>query len=59
ELYDLGLDDLIDDAAVWLIEWPEIAGAVLPPWTHRVALRFADPGRDVELSHRTDRTLKN
>ncbi len=39
---DLGLDDMLAEAAVVLIEWPEKLGAALPPVDHRIALAYAD-----------------
>lgn len=54
ELYDLGVTDLLDEHALWLIEWPAVADRVLPPWTHRISLSIAGAGRDVELALRTN-----
>jgi tRNA threonylcarbamoyladenosine biosynthesis protein TsaE len=43
ELEFLGLDDA--QARLWLVEWPERAGATLPPPVLRVSLSVEDSGR--------------
>ncbi|MEM7376818.1 MAG: tRNA (adenosine(37)-N6)-threonylcarbamoyltransferase complex ATPase subunit type 1 TsaE [Pseudomonadota bacterium] len=59
ELYDLGIDDLAAEPAVWLIEWPALAAGVLPVWTHRVALSVSGTGRDVDLARRPTAPLRS
>lgn len=47
ELEFLGLDGA--DAALWLIEWPERGGALLPPADVRIGLSLEGVGRNLEL----------
>lgn len=50
---DLGFDEMLTDSqAVVLVEWPERLGSHAPPFTHRIALSYADEGarRRIELS---------
>ncbi len=47
ELEFLGLDGT--DAALWLIEWPERGGALLPSADMRIALSLEGEGRNLEL----------
>jgi len=42
---DLGLDDMLAEAAIVLIEWPEKLGVALPPVQHRIALAYTDDAR--------------
>jgi tRNA threonylcarbamoyladenosine biosynthesis protein TsaE len=49
ELEFLGLDDLRDDARLWLVEWPERGGAGLPPPDLEIRLAVAGAGRTAEL----------
>ncbi|HXY70882.1 MAG TPA: tRNA (adenosine(37)-N6)-threonylcarbamoyltransferase complex ATPase subunit type 1 TsaE [Gemmatimonadales bacterium] len=39
---DLGLDDMLAEPSVVLIEWPEKLGDALPPVTHRITLAYDD-----------------
>lgn len=52
ELEFLGLD--AGEGALWLVEWPERGGAVLPPADLDVQLAVAAEGRSVQLHPRTD-----
>jgi tRNA threonylcarbamoyladenosine biosynthesis protein TsaE len=47
ELDFLGLDEAV--ATLWLVEWPERGGDVLPPADLVVALALHDEGRQVQL----------
>jgi tRNA threonylcarbamoyl adenosine modification protein YjeE len=48
ELDELGWDELLDSGAA-LVEWPERAGARLPPGTLHVRLELADGSRRARL----------
>ena len=50
ELDELGWDDALADGAA-LVEWPERAGARLPPDTRHVRLTLANGARQAEISH--------
>lgn len=50
EWRDAGFDELFDEQAIILIEWPEQAGTRLPPPDLDIHLRYADPGRHATLS---------
>jgi tRNA threonylcarbamoyladenosine biosynthesis protein TsaE len=50
EWLDAGFRDLLRADAVVLIEWPERAGSLLPPPDLRIALSYAEPGRDALLT---------
>lgn len=50
ELESLGLRDYPPERCWWLIEWPERAGARLPPPELRIALAHEGPGRRAALS---------
>ncbi|HTT67929.1 MAG TPA: tRNA (adenosine(37)-N6)-threonylcarbamoyltransferase complex ATPase subunit type 1 TsaE [Gemmatimonadales bacterium] len=39
---DLGLDDMLAEPSVVLIEWPERLGEALPPVDHRITLAYTD-----------------
>ena len=39
---DLGLDDMLAEPSVVLIEWPERLAEALPPVTHRISLAYTD-----------------
>ncbi len=49
ELEFLGLDALAEQAALWLVEWPERGGKALPQADLRVDLAVAGDGRAVLL----------
>ena len=50
ELDFLGLEDLLAEAGVCLIEWPERAGAHLPPAELIISLQHANGARCVRLT---------
>ncbi len=47
ELENLGWDELLDSNAVVLVEWPERAGATLPPSTTHITLDHVADAPDV------------
>jgi tRNA threonylcarbamoyladenosine biosynthesis protein TsaE len=48
EARDLGFDDMLRERAIILIEWPERAGAWIPPLDRHFRLSYdSDPGRRV------------
>lgn len=49
ELDFLGLDELHDAAALWLVEWPERGGASLPPPDLVIRLAVDGDGRNAVL----------
>ena len=49
ELEYLGLRDLLEADALWLVEWPERGGAMLPDPDVRLCLRPEGRGRRAEL----------
>jgi tRNA threonylcarbamoyladenosine biosynthesis protein TsaE len=49
ELDFLGLDALVEDVTLWLVEWPERGGAGLPAEDLRVGLRVDGAGREARL----------
>lgn len=49
ELDFLGLDELVASASLWLVEWPERAGGLLPAPAIEVALRVEGEGRRADL----------
>ena len=50
ELYGLGVFDDPPGLAWWLVEWPEKAGALLPPSTLDIHLQARGPGREAVLA---------
>ncbi len=50
EWRDAGFDELFDDQAVILIEWPEQAGTRLPPPDLDIHLQYTGSGRHATLS---------
>lgn len=48
ELADLGLDDYLE-SHLCLIEWPEVAGELLPSDAVAISLEFIDGARDVRI----------
>jgi tRNA threonylcarbamoyladenosine biosynthesis protein TsaE len=55
EWLDAGFREILDEAAIVLIEWPERAGAILPPPDLDILLEYADPGRLAHLSAHSDK----
>lgn len=51
ELYFLGLDDLLAEPALWLIEWPAVGEGVLPPPDWRVQLDYEGDRRRAHWRH--------
>jgi tRNA threonylcarbamoyladenosine biosynthesis protein TsaE len=49
ELEYLGLRDLLDDAAIFMIEWPERGRGGLPPADLELTLRHAGTARQLEV----------
>jgi tRNA threonylcarbamoyladenosine biosynthesis protein TsaE len=54
ELEDLGLRDLLAGPSVLLVEWPERAGDRLRDPDLQLRLDYADAGRSLELTARSD-----
>ena len=57
ELHNLGLGDYPADRTLWLVEWPERGGALLPRADLQLALTAEGEGRRVEL--RLDQRLRD
>lgn len=55
ELEWLGLPDLLDGPSLLLVEWPERAGAALPPADLVVALRHSGERRDLAVTALTEK----
>ncbi|MEO9122065.1 MAG: tRNA (adenosine(37)-N6)-threonylcarbamoyltransferase complex ATPase subunit type 1 TsaE [Burkholderiaceae bacterium] len=55
EWQDAGFRDILQKEAVVLIEWPEQAGAALPPPDLEIKLSYADTGRQASLAAYTTR----
>ena len=53
EWQDAGFRDYFKDDSVCLVEWPEKAGALLPPPDLEIRLSYAGEGRRAELLSRT------
>lgn len=53
ELEFLGLRDLLGEATLLLVEWPERGEVDLPPPDLEVLIRYAAPGRELCLSARS------
>lgn len=49
ELEYLGLRDLLEDACLMLVEWPEKGVGMLPPADLKLILEFAEEGRNLTL----------
>ncbi|HKO89049.1 MAG TPA: tRNA (adenosine(37)-N6)-threonylcarbamoyltransferase complex ATPase subunit type 1 TsaE [Burkholderiales bacterium] len=49
EWLEAGFRDYFNDASVCLVEWPEKAGATLPPADLRIRLEYANKGRRATL----------
>lgn len=43
EVEDLGFEELIESAEATVVEWPDVAAALLPPRTIHVTLEAPDP----------------
>lgn len=54
ELDFIGLEDLLDERSVLLVEWPERAGRRLPPATVQLRIEFEGGARRVWLEGDTD-----
>lgn len=50
EWVDAGFRDILQEKAVVLIEWPENAGALLPPPDLQIDFEYAGTGRHVRLT---------
>ncbi|WP_295577983.1 tRNA (adenosine(37)-N6)-threonylcarbamoyltransferase complex ATPase subunit type 1 TsaE [uncultured Lamprocystis sp.] len=50
ELEYLGLRDLLAEAALWLVEWPERGAGLLPPPDLTIAIDSLDEGRRLTLT---------
>lgn len=50
ELDYLGLRDLLGDAAIWLVEWPERAAGLLPAADLTIWIEYLNEGRRLTLS---------
>lgn len=50
ELTFIGLDDMLAERGLKLIEWPERAGGLLPPADVEIRLSVQDDGRRVEIT---------
>lgn len=51
EVFDIGLDDLLDDPWYCVIEWPQLAEPMLPPEAVRIEIRITgEQRREVEVS---------
>ena len=53
ELEYLGLRDLLGDAALWLVEWPERGAGLLPAADLVIAIEYLPQGRRLTLSPHT------
>jgi tRNA threonylcarbamoyladenosine biosynthesis protein TsaE len=53
ELEQLGLRDYYHDRALWLVEWPERGGALLPAPELAVSLQIVDQGRRAGIAARS------
>jgi tRNA threonylcarbamoyladenosine biosynthesis protein TsaE len=54
ELHNLGLREWAHGGHLWLIEWPERGGELLPAADLVITLAAGDSGHDIEVSARTD-----
>jgi tRNA threonylcarbamoyladenosine biosynthesis protein TsaE len=54
ELHNLGLREWARGGHLWLIEWPERGGDLLPAADLVITLTAGDGGHDIEVSARTD-----
>ena len=51
ELHYLGLDDLLTQDAVWLIEWPDVAEGYMPVPDWHISLVYDGEARQAEWRH--------
>ncbi len=56
ELDFIGLEDLLDETSVLLVEWPERAAGRLPPVTTRLWIGIDGEGRWIEIDSGTGQT---
>ncbi|MEX0914619.1 MAG: tRNA (adenosine(37)-N6)-threonylcarbamoyltransferase complex ATPase subunit type 1 TsaE, partial [Wenzhouxiangellaceae bacterium] len=49
ELDFIGIEDLLSERSVLLIEWPERGGGRLPQVTGRVSIAISQPGRCIRV----------
>lgn len=54
ELHNLGLREWARGGHLWLIEWPERGGELLPAADLVITLTAGDGGHDIEVNARTD-----
>jgi tRNA threonylcarbamoyladenosine biosynthesis protein TsaE len=54
ELHNLGLREWVRGGHLWLIEWPERGGDLLPAADLVITLTAGEGGHDIEVSARTD-----
>lgn len=54
EWEDTGFREYFNPESVCLVEWPEKAGALLPPADIRITLSIRDSGRNVEIASGTE-----
>jgi tRNA threonylcarbamoyladenosine biosynthesis protein TsaE len=54
ELHNLGLREWARGGHLWLVEWPERGGELLPAADLAITLTAGDSGHDIEVSARTD-----
>jgi tRNA threonylcarbamoyladenosine biosynthesis protein TsaE len=54
ELHNLGLMDHSPANTLWLVEWPDRGGALLPPSTLRLRLSMEDNGRRAVVDSQPD-----
>lgn len=54
ELHNLGLREWARGGYLWLVEWPERGGELLPAADLVITLTAGDGGHDIEVSARTD-----
>jgi len=52
ELYFLGVEDMLDQPAVWLIEWPDVGENILPPPDWHISLAYQEDRRDATWRYR-------
>ena len=55
ELEFLGLEDLLDEQTILLVEWPDRGGSWLPEADFIFRFAYAEPGRDLHWVARTPR----
>lgn len=55
ELEYLGLRDLLEEEAIWILEWPERGAGLLPKADLRIHIQYRDAGRHLVLTAVTAR----